>query len=57
MIPRRKDLPIVDAELLQRLMQTMIGQGLRSHFEVPQDMPDDMLVLTARIDEQRQHKR
>lgn len=54
---RRKDLPIVDSELLQRLMQTMIGQGLKSHFEVPQDMPDDMLILTARIEQQRQHKR
>jgi len=57
MIPRRKDLPIVDPELLQRLMQTMIGQGLRSHFEVPQDMPDDMLVLTTRIEQQQQHRR
>jgi len=52
---RHKDLPIVDPEL-QRLMQMMIGQGLKSHFEVPQDTPDDMLVLTTRIEQQQQHR-
>jgi len=55
---RRNELPIVDPELMQRLMQMMIGQGLKSHFEVPQDTPDDMRVLTTRIEErQLQHKR
>jgi len=53
---RHKDLPIVDPEL-QRLMQMMIGQGLKSHFQVPQDTPDDMLVLTTRIEQQQQHRR
>ena len=38
-------------------MQMMIGQGLKSHFEVPQDTPDDMLVLTTRIEQQQQHRR
>jgi len=53
---RRNDLPIVDPELLQRLMQMMIGQGLKSHFEVPQNTPDDMLVLTTRIEKQQQQQ-
>jgi len=53
---RRKDIPFADPEALRHLTQTMIGQGLRAHYEVPQDTPEDMLVLTRRIEERRQSK-
>jgi len=54
---RRKDIPLVEPEMLQHIMQTMIGQGLRAHFEVPQQTPDGMRDLTARIDEPHQAAR
>jgi hypothetical protein len=48
---------VLDPELQQRVMQTMIGQGLKSHFEVPQQTPEDLSALTARLDEKRGPKR
>jgi hypothetical protein len=32
-------------------MQTMIGEGLREHYEVPQKMPHDLFVLLMQMNE------
>ena len=35
---------------MRAAMQTKIGQELRARYEVPQDMPRDMLVLLKDLD-------
>jgi hypothetical protein len=36
---------------LYRVMQTMIGEGLREHYEVPQKMPHELFVLLMQMNE------
>ena len=36
---------------LYRVMQTMIGEGLREHYDVPQKMPHELFVLLMQMNE------
>jgi hypothetical protein len=41
---------LLDAQATFRhAMQTQIGEGLGALYEVPQDLPDDMLKLLMRV--------
>jgi hypothetical protein len=53
----RNAMPSVDPKFLEQVIQMMIGRGLKAHFEVPQQTPDALAALTARLDEQHPEKR
>jgi hypothetical protein len=37
----------------RRAVRAMIGQELRARYEVPQDLPHEMLTLVVRLNERR----
>jgi hypothetical protein len=37
---------------LHRIMQTMIGQGLREHYQAPQKLSHELFVLLMQLNEQ-----
>ena len=51
MICARDELPFWEAAI-RSAMQIQIGQGLMVHYEVPQDLPHEMLVLLVQLNEQ-----
>ena len=40
----------------RRAVRTMIGQELRSRYEVPQDMPHEMLTLLMQLNEREEEE-
>jgi hypothetical protein len=40
-----------------RAVRTMIGQELRARYEVPQDVPHEMLTLVVQLNEREQKDR
>ena len=41
----------------RRAVRTMIGQELRARYEVPQDLPHEMLTLVVQLNEREQKDR
>ena len=41
----------------RRAVRTMIGQELRARYEVPQDLPHEMLTLVVQLNERKQKDR
>jgi hypothetical protein len=40
----------------RRAVRTMIGQELRARYEVPQDLPHDMLTLLMQLNEREEEE-
>ncbi|MGA2894879.1 MAG: hypothetical protein ABSE22_18595 [Xanthobacteraceae bacterium] len=46
-----------DPVTLHRVMQSMIGEGLRSHYQAPQKLSHELFVLLLQLKEQERKKR
>jgi hypothetical protein len=46
-----------DPVTLHRVMQTMIGEGLKQHYQAPQNLSHELFVLLMQLNDQEQKSR
>jgi len=57
--PAATDLPRADNDpvTLHRTMQTMIGEGLRQHYQPPQKLSHELFVVLLQLNEEERRRK